>query len=120
MDKREKAFWTAVGVVAAGRIWYSNGMRVPWKIYRQAGLAARRKYENNQALVMRTALKYEMLHPGTFSDEVLDEMEDTFADTMIDNDIMGVWNKIFRRKHGFLPDWDSVLDPESVEDDEDE
>lgn len=119
-SKHEMIFWGAVGAAAAGVMWYRNGMRVPWKVFKHVGFAERRRLENHQAEFLLALNKYDDANPGVISDEVFADAETEFTETMIDNDVMGVWNRVFKRKHVFYPRWESVLEPEEMEEEDDE
>ena len=118
LNRWEKAGAIAIG---AGLVWYKTGMWVPWKVYRQFGNAIRRRMENSDVALMHALHKYEAMNPGSISDEVLSDVEMQFTETMIDNDVMGVWNSFFKRKHPYVPNTEVVLDvAEREEEDDDE
>jgi hypothetical protein len=120
MNKREKMLWATVAVAGAGALWYSNGMRVPWRVFKHVGFVERRKLENHQADFLLALNKYDDVNPGVISEEVFADAESEFTETMIDNDVMGVWNRFFKRKHPFYPNWDSVINPIQMEEEDDD
>lgn len=115
MSRYEKLLWSVVAGASAGILWHRNGKPLPFAVKKQIGFRQRRREEKSQLEFLAALCNYEAANPGAISPEVLEDAEAEFGETMLDNDVMGVWNRVFRRPHPFHPIWDAFLPPETVE-----